>query len=189
MGAARWHDFERLGHERDPRGKQAGEGGAPVVRKCDGRGECVSLNVFSILTIYDKFVQVLGSVTVPATPTVPSKRYTNVLTLNTAGSNLLLFSCPSTAALISWAAALRLAAWEKSRLEEIYTAHLIRITLSGAYFLRRFFTRVVDLTTCSSRRSYDSRARKDGGLGSCSHSRSNGLEASLVISTGRLRSW
>ncbi|KAJ7030397.1 hypothetical protein C8F04DRAFT_732265 [Mycena alexandri] len=79
----------------------------------------------------DAFVHVLGSVTVPETPTSPSKRYPDVLTLNTAGSNLLLFSCPSTAALLSWAAALRLSAWEKSRLEEIYTAHLLRITLSG----------------------------------------------------------
>ncbi|KAF9456625.1 hypothetical protein BDZ94DRAFT_1314985 [Collybia nuda] len=79
----------------------------------------------------DAFVQVLGSITVPATTNGPAKKYTNVLTLNTAGSNLLLFSCPSTIALISWAAALRLSAWEKSRLEEIYTAHLIRITLSA----------------------------------------------------------
>ncbi|KAJ7158649.1 hypothetical protein C8R46DRAFT_396215 [Mycena filopes] len=79
----------------------------------------------------DAFVHVLGSVTVPETPGSPSKRYPDVLTLNTAGSNLLLFSCPSTAALLSWAAALRLSAWEKSRLEEIYTAHLLRITLSG----------------------------------------------------------
>ncbi|KAF5382113.1 hypothetical protein D9615_004450 [Tricholomella constricta] len=78
----------------------------------------------------DAFVQVLGSVTTPATSTSPSKKYANVITLNTAGSNLLLFSCPSTAALMSWAAALRLSAWEKSRLEEIYTAHLIRITLN-----------------------------------------------------------
>lgn len=76
-------------------------------------------------------MQVLGSVTVPATATAPSKRYSNVLTLNTAGSNLLLFSCPTTAALLSWAAALRLSAWEKSRLEEIYTAHQIRVTLGG----------------------------------------------------------
>ena len=88
---------------------------------------------FSILTLLPQFVQVLGSVTTPATSTLPSRRYANVLTLNTAGSNLLLFSCPSTPALISWAAALRLASWEKSRLEEIYTAHLIRITLNGKF--------------------------------------------------------
>ncbi|KAJ2922558.1 hypothetical protein H1R20_g14542, partial [Candolleomyces eurysporus] len=83
------------------------------------------------VNVTDAFIQVLGSVTVPATANSPPKRYTNVLTLNTAGSNLLLFSCPSTGALISWASALRLSAWEKSRLEEIYTAHLIRVTLSS----------------------------------------------------------
>ncbi|SJL09702.1 uncharacterized protein ARMOST_13083 [Armillaria ostoyae] len=79
----------------------------------------------------DAFVTVLGSITVPATPSQAAQRYTNVLTLNTAGSNLLLFSCPSPESLISWAAALRLSAWEKSRLEEIYTAHLIRIFLKA----------------------------------------------------------
>jgi CCR4-NOT transcriptional complex subunit CAF120 len=40
------------------------------------------------------------------------------------------FSCPSTAALKSWIAALRLALWEKTRLEEIYTGHLLRMSLS-----------------------------------------------------------
>ncbi|KAK0469710.1 uncharacterized protein EV420DRAFT_1661127, partial [Desarmillaria tabescens] len=79
----------------------------------------------------DAFVTVLGSITVPATPSQAAQRYANVLTLNTAGSNLLLFSCPSPESLISWAAALRLSAWEKSRLEEIYTAHLIRIFLKA----------------------------------------------------------
>ncbi|KAF7327655.1 PH domain-containing protein [Mycena kentingensis (nom. inval.)] len=83
------------------------------------------------LNITDAFVHVLGAVTVPETPSSPAKRYPDVLTINTGGSNLLLFSCPSTQALLSWAAALRLSAWEKSRLEEIYTAHLLRITLSG----------------------------------------------------------
>lgn len=83
-----------------------------------------------VVTWIAQFVQVLGSVTFPATNAAPAKRYTNVLTLNTAGSNLLLFVCESPAALVSWAAALRLAAWEKSRLEEIYTAHLLRITLT-----------------------------------------------------------
>lgn len=69
--------------------------------------------------------------TTPDKDDVPGQRYNNIIALNTAGSNLLLFSCPSTAALISWSAALRLSAWEKSRLEEIYTAHLLRINLSG----------------------------------------------------------
>ncbi len=35
---------------------------------------------------------------------------------------------------MQWTAAMRLAAWEKSRLEEIYTAHLIRITLNDGKF-------------------------------------------------------
>lgn len=83
-----------------------------------------------ILLSFFKFVSVLGSITVPPQGNQPSKRFTNVLTLNTAGSNLLLFACPDAPALVSWAAALRLASWEKSRLEEIYTAHLLRMTLS-----------------------------------------------------------
>ncbi|KAJ3782119.1 hypothetical protein GGU10DRAFT_276198 [Lentinula aff. detonsa] len=89
----------------------------------------------SYVNITDGFVQVLGSVTIPAqqgqgqSQASQARKYTNVLTLNTAGSNLILFACPNTQSLISWAAALRLSAWEKSRLEEIYTAHLCRITL------------------------------------------------------------
>ncbi|KAI1796860.1 hypothetical protein LXA43DRAFT_878536 [Ganoderma leucocontextum] len=82
------------------------------------------------INVTDAFVHVLGSITLPPTPGAPQKRYTNVLTLNTAGSNLYLFSCPSPEALVQWTAAMRLSAWEKSRLEEIYTAHLIRITLN-----------------------------------------------------------
>lgn len=85
----------------------------------------------SYVNMTDAFVHVLGSVTVPGPNGTPGRRYTDVLTLNTAGGNLLLFSCPDTRALMSWAAALRLSAWEKSRLEEIYTAHLLRITLNG----------------------------------------------------------
>jgi CCR4-NOT transcriptional complex subunit CAF120 len=79
-------------------------------------------------------VHVLGAITIPASGANPPQKYNNVVTLNTAGSNLILFSCPNAASLISWASALRLAAWEKSRLEEIYTSHLIRITLKdGSY--------------------------------------------------------
>ena len=80
--------------------------------------------------LYPQFVHVLGAITQPPTPTSPSRKYTNVITLNTAGTNLLLFSCPSPQDLISWATAFRLSCWEKSRLEEMYTAHLIRITLN-----------------------------------------------------------
>ncbi|KAF8604526.1 hypothetical protein BDV93DRAFT_522244 [Ceratobasidium sp. AG-I] len=88
------------------------------------------------VNITDAFVSALGALTFPATSTTPARRFTNVLTLNTAGSNLLLFVCESTAALVSWAAALRLASWEKSRLEEIYTAHLLRVTPREDQFLK-----------------------------------------------------
>lgn len=115
--------------------KQGREVPPTYVNVMDAVRPCYFSTKTYLHNFFFQFVQVLGSVTVPATATSAPKRYTNVLTLNTAGSNLLLFSCPSTNALISWAAALRLSAWEKSRLEEIYTAHLIRITLSGKFFL------------------------------------------------------
>ena len=75
-------------------------------------------------------MHVLGAVTIPASGGVAAQKYSHVITLNTAGSNLLLFSCPSSDSLVSWATAFRLAAWEKARIEEIYTAHLIRLTLN-----------------------------------------------------------
>lgn len=75
-------------------------------------------------------MQVLGSVTIPASKGQPAQKYEHIISLNTAGSNLQFFSCPDPTALVAWAAALRLTSWEKSRLEEIYTAHLIRITLN-----------------------------------------------------------
>ncbi|KAF8604528.1 hypothetical protein BDV93DRAFT_522246 [Ceratobasidium sp. AG-I] len=82
------------------------------------------------ICITNALIQVLESVLFPATPTSPAGRFTNVFTLNSTGSNLLLFVCDSPGALVSWAAALRLASWEKSRLEEIYTGHLLRMILT-----------------------------------------------------------
>lgn len=96
------------------------------VQEANRQGKEVPPTYFNVT---DAFVQVLGAVIGPAAGDQPAKKYMNVLTLNTAGSNLVLFSCPDSDALISWASAFRLAAWEKSRLEEIYSAHLIRITL------------------------------------------------------------
>ncbi|KAH8092648.1 hypothetical protein BXZ70DRAFT_450241 [Cristinia sonorae] len=96
----------------------------------------------SYINVTDAFVVVVGNLTTPAPgapdstraygPVAPgpTETYPNVFSVNTAGLNLLLFSCPSTQALISWVSALRLAAWEKSRLEEMYTAHLIRVMLN-----------------------------------------------------------
>ncbi|OCB85327.1 hypothetical protein A7U60_g7632 [Sanghuangporus baumii] len=81
------------------------------------------------LNITDASIHVLGAVTMPSPDGTPVK-YSNVITLTTAGLNLLLFSCPSPQALVAWTAALRLSAYEKSRLEELYTAHLLRMSLS-----------------------------------------------------------
>ncbi|KZO90697.1 hypothetical protein CALVIDRAFT_388012 [Calocera viscosa TUFC12733] len=86
----------------------------------------------SYINVTDAFIGVLGSIEIPASGTQPASKRTNILTLNTAGSNLLLFSAPSGQALVSWAAALRLATWEKSRLEEIYTGHLLRMSLTAS---------------------------------------------------------
>ncbi|TDL23533.1 hypothetical protein BD410DRAFT_721168 [Rickenella mellea] len=94
------------------------------IEAASGRGEEVPP---TYINVTDAFVHVLGSVTVPATATTPAKKFAQVITLNTAGSNLLLFSCPSPAEVVSWAAAIRMAAWEKSRLEEIYTGHILRL--------------------------------------------------------------
>ncbi|BEJ16455.1 hypothetical protein CspHIS471_0510600 [Cutaneotrichosporon sp. HIS471] len=55
-----------------------------------------------------------------------SHTHKHVFSLNTAGSNRLLFSCPTDKDLVHWTTGLRLAAWERSRLEEIYTGHLIQ---------------------------------------------------------------
>lgn len=76
-------------------------------------------------------MHVVGSLTLPGTANSAPQKYLNVLSINTAGMNLNFFSCPSPQALLGWTNALRLSAWEKSRLEEIYTAHLIRITLNN----------------------------------------------------------
>jgi CCR4-NOT transcriptional complex subunit CAF120 len=114
--------------------------------------------------IFFQYIQLLGSVTAPATATSPSRRYSNVLTVNTAGANLYLFSCQTTAALQSWAAALRLASWEKSRLDEIYTAHLIRITLTCICPSTYLFDLVL-ICNSSKGRPYNPRQRKNGRMG------------------------
>lgn len=48
-----------------------------------------------------------------------------------AGSNKALFCCPDERSLVSWMAAIRLAAWERSRLFEIYTGTLLAMRTPG----------------------------------------------------------
>ncbi|KAF8312525.1 hypothetical protein DL93DRAFT_2229030 [Clavulina sp. PMI_390] len=85
----------------------------------------------SYINITDLSVRLAPDVTAPG-PNPPSlpKTYRNIFTINTAGQNLIAFSCPDRDQLTSWVAALRLAVWEKGRLEEIYTGHLLRMTLT-----------------------------------------------------------
>lgn len=47
-----------------------------------------------------------------------------VFSINTAGMNSVLFSCPDQEVMQEWVTAIRLAGWEMSRLQEIYTGHL-----------------------------------------------------------------
>lgn len=49
-----------------------------------------------------------------------------VFSVNAAGLNSTLFSCSTREDMESWVTAIRLAGWENSRLEEVYTGHLIR---------------------------------------------------------------
>ena len=66
---------------------------------------------------------------------------------------------------MSWAAALRLASWEKSRLDEIYTAHLIRITLSGITLSTYLPIFSYNLIILSKGRAHNPRQRQNGRVG------------------------
>ncbi|KAL7423905.1 hypothetical protein Q5752_001490 [Cryptotrichosporon argae] len=75
--------------------------------------------------ITDSSLELLAAL--PPPPHRPDSRpHHYVFSLNTAGSNRLLFSCPSERDLAAWTSSLRVAAYERARLEEIYTGHLIR---------------------------------------------------------------
>lgn len=113
----------------------------PVHYQCDGRadelaamwsmketraaaakGEKVPPTYFNIT---DSSLELLAPL--PPPPHRPNSHpHHFVFSLNTAGSNRLLFSCPTELDLARWATGLRLAAWERARLEEIYTGHLVQ---------------------------------------------------------------
>ncbi|KAK8850445.1 hypothetical protein IAR55_004363 [Kwoniella newhampshirensis] len=91
-------------------------------RLAAAKGEKVPPTYFNIT---DSSLELLAPLPPPPhRPTSHPHRF--VYSLNTAGSNRLLFSCPSERDLARWTTALRLAAWERARLEEIYTGHLIQ---------------------------------------------------------------
>ena len=91
-------------------------------RQAAARGEKVPPTYFNIT---DSSLELLAPL--PPPPHRPTSHpHHFVFSLNTAGSNRLLFSCPSERDMARWATGLRLAAWERARLEEIYTGHLIK---------------------------------------------------------------
>ncbi|OXG96137.1 CCR4-NOT transcriptional complex subunit CAF120 [Cryptococcus neoformans A2-102-5] len=91
-------------------------------RAAAAKGEKVPPTYFNIT---DSSLELLAPL--PPPPHRPNSHpHHFVFSLNTAGSNRLLFSCPTELDLARWATGLRLAAWERARLEEIYTGHLVQ---------------------------------------------------------------
>lgn len=91
-------------------------------RAAASKGEKVPPTYFNIT---DSSLELLAPL--PPPPHRPTSHpHHFVFSLNTAGSNRLLFSSPSERDLARWATGLRVAAWERARLEEIYTGHLIQ---------------------------------------------------------------
>lgn len=91
-------------------------------RSAAAKGEKVPPTYFNIT---DSSLELLAPL--PPPPHRPNSHpHHFVFSLNTAGSNRLLFSCPTERDLARWTTGLRLAAWERARLEEIYTGHLIK---------------------------------------------------------------
>ncbi|KAL9933447.1 hypothetical protein V8E36_007623 [Tilletia maclaganii] len=92
----------------------------------------------SYIDITDAFVDYLGVLVedVPIPPPQPMRRiqHDNVFTLNSAGQNRIHFCVEGNVGrrlVQAWINAIRLASWEKMRLEEIYTGALLRTRLSA----------------------------------------------------------
>lgn len=89
----------------------------------------------SYINVTDCFVDFIGTIT--ETPQeVPGTRgrYENVFAINTAGQNRILFGVEGAVGrrlVQAWINGIRLASWEKIRLEEIYTGSLVRARLGA----------------------------------------------------------
>lgn len=89
----------------------------------------------SYINVTDCFVDYIGTIT--ETPQeVPGTRgrYENVFAVNTAGQNRILFGVEGAVGrrlVQAWVNGIRLASWEKVRLEEIYTGSLVRARLGA----------------------------------------------------------
>jgi CCR4-NOT transcriptional complex subunit CAF120 len=56
------------------------------------------------------------------------KNHKNIITLKTPRATFWFSSCPDTLSFASFASGLWVSAYEKSRLEEVYTAHILRLS-------------------------------------------------------------
>ena len=61
----------------------------------------------------------------PPSPKGPQPQTPHQFALNSAGLNRLLFCAPNAQSFVMWINAIRLAAWERSRCNEIYTGSLL----------------------------------------------------------------
>ncbi|PWN37882.1 uncharacterized protein FA14DRAFT_187932 [Meira miltonrushii] len=89
----------------------------------------------SYINVTDSFVDFIGTIT-ESPQDVPGSRgrYENVFAINTAGQNRILFGVEGSVGrrlVQAWVNGIRLATWEKVRLEEIYTGSLVRARLGA----------------------------------------------------------
>lgn len=87
------------------------------------------------INVTDSFVDLVGNLIEDPNEVPGSRgRYENVFALNSAGNNRILFCVEGVVGrrlVQAWVNAIRLASWEKVRLEEIYTGALIRARLGS----------------------------------------------------------
>ncbi|CAO1618736.1 unnamed protein product [Sympodiomycopsis kandeliae] len=87
------------------------------------------------INVTDSFVDFIGNTTEDPNEIPGSRgRYENVFALNSAGNNRILFCVEGAVGrrlVQAWVNGIRLASWEKVRLEEIYTGALIRARLGA----------------------------------------------------------
>ncbi|PWN29433.1 hypothetical protein BDZ90DRAFT_277711 [Jaminaea rosea] len=87
------------------------------------------------INVTDSFVDLIGNLIEDPNEVPGSRgRYENVFALNSAGNNRILFCVEGAVGrrlVQAWVNGIRLASWEKVRLEEIYTGALIRARLGS----------------------------------------------------------
>ena len=135
----------------------------------------------SYTNITDSFVDYVGHLTEDKQAVVNSKgHYENVFALNSAGNNRTFFCVegPVGKRLVqAWVNAIRLASWEKVRLEEIYTGALLRARMGAVGALQR--------------RGSLNRSAGSGGPdeGEADEASISGMAIKSPLSKGKLEGW